>query len=113
MRWLEGPVRVRLTEASCGRKVNMLAEPEPAGGFGKGCAPLSQRCPTLYPGANVPDVRRAVARRPGGARRFAKPVGVTNEGCKASPFDDCAIIRRFYLSARWLWKCAFTFRLHH
>lgn len=49
MRWLEGAARSRLTEPSCGRKVNMLAEPEPAGGFGKGSEPLSQMCPTLGP----------------------------------------------------------------
>lgn len=28
-------------------------------------------------------------------------------------FDDCAIIRRFCLSAAWLWKRAFPDRLHH
>lgn len=77
MRWLEDLARARLTEPSCGRKVNMPAEPEPAGGFGKRSEPLSQRCPTLYPAQNPPDVRRAVACRRGGARRFAKPVGVT------------------------------------
>lgn len=50
MRWLEDLARARLTEPSCGRKVNMPAEPEqPAGGFGKRSEPLSQRCPTLYP----------------------------------------------------------------
>lgn len=55
----------------------MLTEPESAGGFGKGSEPLSQRCPTLYVGANPQDVRRAVACRRGGARRIAKLVGVT------------------------------------
>lgn len=60
MRWLEGPARARLTEPSCGRKVNMLAELEAAAGLSKGSGPLSQICPTLYPGANSPDVRRAV-----------------------------------------------------
>lgn len=77
MRWLEGPVRARLTEPSCGRKVNMLTEPESAGGVGKGSEPLSQRCPTLYAGANPQDVRRAVACRHGVARRVAKPVRAT------------------------------------
>lgn len=99
MRWLEGPVRVRLTEPSCGRKVNMLAEPEPVGGFGKGPEPLLQMCPTLYPGANSQDLRRAVACRRGGARRVAKPVGVTTWWLQSFPFDDCAIIRCFHLSA--------------
>lgn len=77
----------------------MLAEPEPLGGFGKGSEPLSQMCPTLYPGAKSQDVRRAVACRRGGARRIAKPVGVTTLWLQCFPFDDCAIIRRFYLSA--------------
>lgn len=77
MRWSEGAARARLTEPSCGRKVNMLAEPEPAGGFGKASEPLSQRWPTSYPGANSQDVRRAVACRHGGARRVAKPVRAT------------------------------------
>lgn len=60
MRWLEGTARARLTEPSCGRKVNMLAGLEAAAGLGKGSEPLSQICPTLYPGANSPYVRRAV-----------------------------------------------------
>lgn len=77
MRWLEGPARSRLTEPSCGRKLNMLTEPESAGGFGKGSEPLSQRCPTLYADADPQDVRRAVACRRGGARRIAKLVGMT------------------------------------
>lgn len=77
MRWLEGTARARLTEPSCGRKVNMLAELEAAAGLGKGSEPLSQICPTPYPGANSQDVRRAVACRRGGARRVAKPIGVT------------------------------------
>lgn len=77
MRWLEGTARSRLTEPSCGRKVNMLADLEPTAGLGKGSEPLSQICPTLHPGANSQDVRRAVACRRGGAGRVAKPVGVT------------------------------------
>lgn len=76
IRLLEGTTRSRLTEPSCGRKVNMLAEPEPAAGLGKGSEPLSQICPTLYPGANSPDVRRAERADAGGARRVAKPIGV-------------------------------------
>lgn len=74
MRWLEGPARTRLTEPSCGRELNMLTEADSVGGFGKESEPLSQRCPTLYAGANSQDVRRAVACRRGGARRVAKPV---------------------------------------
>lgn len=109
MRWLEGAARARLTEPSCGRKVNMLAEPEPAGGFGKGAEPLSQRCPTLYLGASSPDVRRAVACRRGGARRVAKSVRVTKWWLQVSVFDDCAIIRCFYLSAAGFGNVAFRF----
>lgn len=78
MRWLEGAARARLTEPSCGRKVNMLAEPEPAGGFGKGAEPLSQRCPTLYP-------RRKLARC---AESGSVPTWRCPARCKVGPRNE-------------------------
>lgn len=109
MRWLEGAARSRLTEPSCGRKVNMLAEPEPAAGFGKGSEAAVADVPDAVPAANSQDVRRAVACRHGGARRVAKPVRATPWWLQVSASDDCAIIRRFHLSAAGFGNVPFRF----
>lgn len=48
-----------------------------------------------------------------GAQRVAQPLRLTKWWLERFRFDDCAIIRRFCLSAAWLWKRAFPDRLHH
>lgn len=98
MRWVEGAARARLTEPSCGRKVNMLANLN-----------LSQALArTRAAVADVPDAvpRRKLTRcaESGSLPTWrcpapAKLVGVTTWWLQSFPFDDCAIIRRFYLSA--------------